>query len=265
METDYSVRFNGFSRLVGKSAMEKIAASSVCVIGLGGVGSWAVEALARCGVGKITIVDFDEVCKSNVNRQLHALDGEFHKPKVEVMAERIRKINPLCEVTPVQLFFTYSTAETILKPQFDYVIDAMDSPSKKCYLAHYCRQRGLNLIITGAAGGKTDPTKVRIADLSAVNHDRLLQEVRKKLRVKYNFPRLPEPMMVEAVFSEEPTRKPVIEGCEDRTKRRSLDCRTGLGTAVFVTAVFGFVAASRVVNRIAGIVTEDLSEKEKSK
>lgn len=262
---EYQVRFGGLFRLYGKEAMEKIAAANVCVIGLGGVGSWAAEALARCGVGKITIVDFDEICKSNVNRQLHALDGEFHRPKVEAMAERLRKINPSCEVTPLQMFFTYSTADTILKPRYDYVIDAMDSPSKKCYLTHRCKELGLNLIITGAAGGKTDPTKIRIADLSQVNHDRLLQEVRKKLRVKYDFPRLPAPMMVEAVFSEEPTRRPILEGCSDKPKRSGLDCKTGHGTAVFVTAVFGFVAASRVVNKIAGVMVEDLSQNESSK
>ncbi|MCX7872286.1 MAG: tRNA threonylcarbamoyladenosine dehydratase [Verrucomicrobiae bacterium] len=262
---DYQVRFGGLFRLYGKTAMEKIAASSVCVIGLGGVGSWAAEALARCGVGKITIVDFDEICKSNVNRQLHALEGEFHRPKVEATAERLRKINPSCEIVAHQLFFTYSTADTILGTRFDYVIDAMDTPSKKCYLAHRCKELGLNLIITGAAGGKTDPTKVRLADLSMVNHDRLLQEVRKKLRVKYGFPRLPNPMNVEAVFSEEPTRSPILDGCENKTRRTSLDCKTGMGTAVFVTAVFGFVAASKVVNRIAGIIIDDLPEARETK
>jgi len=259
MDKDYFLRFESFTRLVGRDAIEKLFNAHFCVFGLGGVGSWAAEALVRCGIGNITIVDFDNISIKNSNRQIHAVDGEFNKPKVQSMKERLLKINPHCNITPVKSFFTYSNADSILSVRFDYVIDAIDSPSKKCLLAARCKNLGLPLIITGAAGGKLDPTMVKVSDLSEVFNDRLLQETRKKLRAKYNFPNAPQPMGIEAVFSTEPRRKPILESDTDTERdKQTAECNLNPddkpGTAVFVTATFGLVAVSRAIGRFLGLL-----------
>ena len=172
----YAKRFGGIGRLYGKEGLDLIRRAHVCVVGLGGVGSWAVEALAR-PAGALTLVDLDDVCISNVNRQLHALDGELGRPKVEVMARRVRAINPDCVVHPMQAFFLKSNADEILQTRFDYVLDAFDSPSRKCVLIALCRERGIPVITSGAAAGRRDPTAVEVIDLAYSSHDRLLQEV----------------------------------------------------------------------------------------
>lgn len=251
---DYDERFNGVANLIGKDKMNILTNANICVIGLGGVGSWSAEALARCGVGHITIVDFDEITKTNVNRQIHSLDGQFGRTKADAMAERISKINPHCLIKPIHSFFTYSNADEILSENYSYVIDAMDSPSKKCLLADKCKKRGIPLLMTGAAGGKIDPTMVRIADLSEVYNDRLLQEVRKKLRVKYGFPGSSSLMGIDAVFSIEPAKRQK-DNISDTEKAENSNFKTGLGTVVFITAVFGFAASSRVFVKLTGIET----------
>lgn len=257
---DFSKRFEGIIRLLGEEATEKLAKSHICVVGIGGVGSWAVEAFARSGIGNLTIVDFDDICKSNTNRQVHALENTFHKPKTEEMAKRIKTINPYCNVNPLQMFFTQSTAETILGTKYDYVVDAIDSPSKKCLLISMCKKAAIPVITTGAAAGRKDPTLIKIADLSVVSHDRLLQEVRKKLRVKYGFPRPPLPMDVEAVYSTEEQSNSNSAQCGNKTEHINSDnekpeseCVVGYGTAVFVTGTFGFVAAARVIQKLCAI------------
>ena len=170
----YERRFGGIGRLYGTEGLERIRRAHVCVVGLGGVGSWAVEALARSGIGALTLVDLDDVCISNVNRQLHALDGDLGKPKVEVMARRVRAINPDCVVHPLQAFFLKSNAQEILQGGFDYVLDAFDSPSRKCVLIAQCRERSIPVITSGAAAGRRDPTAVEVIDLAFSSHDRLL-------------------------------------------------------------------------------------------
>ena len=252
----YLARFSGLERLFGTAGLERLHQAHVCVVGLGGVGSWAVEALARSGIGKLTLIDLDDICISNVNRQLHALNGALGKPKVEVIADRILAINPDCVLHPVHAFFTRANAHQILSARFDYVVDAIDSPSKKCLLIAGCRERGIPVIATGASAGRRDPLAVRVADLASTSHDRLLQEVRKKLRVRDGFPREGQPFNVSCVFSSEP---PVFPACHGRIADRPdpslnlrLDCGAGLGTASFVTGTFGFVAASHVVRTISG-------------
>src|SRR5512142_560067 len=148
----YERRFGAIARLYGTAGLERIRSGHVCVIGLGGVGSWAVEALARSGIGALTLVDLEDVCISNVNRQLHALEGELGKPKVEVLARRVQAINPECAAHSVQAFFLKSNANEILQTPFDYVLDAIDSPSRKCLLIALCRERAIPVITTGAAG-----------------------------------------------------------------------------------------------------------------
>jgi tRNA A37 threonylcarbamoyladenosine dehydratase len=224
------------------------------------VGSWAVEALARSGIGELTLIDLDDVCISNVNRQLHALEGELGKPKVEVLARRAEAINPECKVHPMHAFFLKSNAQDILQTPFDVVVDAIDSPSRKCVLLAGCRERGIFVITTGAAGGRRDPTAIEVTDLAFSTHDRLLQEVRHKLRRKYDFPRGDKPFGIECVFSREPVVYPDVNGsvcsgtpAEVSSSDLRLDCNSGYGTASFVTGTFGFVAAARVVERIAQV------------
>jgi tRNA threonylcarbamoyladenosine dehydratase len=240
------LRFAGLGRLYGAAGLERLRSSSVCVVGLGGVGSWAAEAVARSGVGRITLVDLDDVCVSNVNRQLHALDGAIGRPKVEVMAERIASINPACQVRAIAEFFTETTAEQILASRFDFVLDAIDQVTNKCLLIARCHQKQIPIVTVGGAGGRRNPTAVQVADLAKTTHDALLQQVRKRLRDEHGFPRDPKVLFgVPCVYSTEPVMPP-SEGCAGR-----ITCDNGYGTASFVTGAFGLVAASCVVSWIA--------------
>ncbi|HMP83579.1 MAG TPA: tRNA threonylcarbamoyladenosine dehydratase [Verrucomicrobiota bacterium] len=258
--SDGETRFGGIQRLFGNDGIQRLHAAHVCVVGIGGVGSWAVEALARSGIGTLTLVDLDEVCISNVNRQIHALDGTVGRPKVDVMAERIRAIHSACRVIVQPQFFSETTAETLLSPRFDYVLDAIDGVTNKTLLLARCRQRRIPVVACGGAGGRRAAAAVRVADLSKVTHDRLLAEVRKRLRKHHDFPVDGKSMGVDCVFSPEP---PVFAGedgtiCETRPDAEEgtrLNCNGGLGSATFVTGTFGFVAAGLIVNRIAGVRT----------
>jgi tRNA threonylcarbamoyladenosine dehydratase len=250
----YERRFGGIGRLYGQGGLDRIRRAHVCVIGLGGVGSWAVEGLARSGIGELTLVDLDDVCISNVNRQLHALDGEFGKPKVEVLARRVRAINPDCVVHSLQAFFLKSNAHEILRTRYDYVLDAIDSPARKCLLIALCRESAIPVITTGASAGRRDPTAVEVMDLAFSSHDRLLQEVRKKLRTRHGFPRGDRPFGVDCVVSREPVVYPAkdgsVYGARTPAPDLRLDCDTGFGTACFVTGTFGLVAVSRIMQWI---------------
>jgi tRNA A37 threonylcarbamoyladenosine dehydratase len=244
-------RFGGIGRLYGEAAAGRLRSARVCVIGVGGVGSWAVEALARSGLGSLTLVDMDDVCITNVNRQLHAVDGSFGKPKVEVMRARVQSINPECRVEAVQSFFLKSTAEEILSRSFDAVVDAIDQVEMKALLIALCCRKGIPVVTTGGAGGRRDPAQVQVVDLARSSHDGLLQAVRKTLRAEHGFPRGDELFGVDCVLSREPVVYPQTDGsvCDTRPpgSRLRLDCRSGYGTAAFVTGTFGFVAASRVI------------------
>ena len=250
----HEARFGGIDRLFGKDGAERLRKAHVCVIGIGGVGSWSVEALARSGIGQITLVDLDDVCISNTNRQLHALTGTFGKPKVEVMAGRVRAINPGCQVHARQEFFLKSNAEAILATNFDYVLDAIDSVSMKCVLIALCREKKIPVITAGAAGGRRDPTAIEISDLAFCSHDRLLSQVRKLLRTRHGFPRGEKKFRVECVFSREPLVFAQKDGSVCRaqgdTTDLRIDCNTGFGTASFITGAFGFAATSRIVQNI---------------
>lgn len=237
--------------------MTRLRQARVCVIGIGGVGSWAVEALARTGVGALTLVDLDDVCISNVNRQLHAVTGEFGKPKVEVMSARVKLINPDCAVQAEQQLFTAGTADQILAPKYDCLLDAIDSRPMKALLIARCREKGIPIVTTGGAGGRRNPTAIRVDDLVRATHDGLLANVRKLLRGEYNFPRdVKQDFGVRCVFSTEAQVFPASDGgvCDVREPgaRLRLDCRSGYGTATFVTGAFGFAAAAEVVRQIAG-------------
>jgi tRNA A37 threonylcarbamoyladenosine dehydratase len=251
----YQKRFGGLARLFDQTGLAALRKAHVCVVGVGGVGSWAVEALARSGLGQLTLIDMDDVCISNVNRQIHALDGELGKPKVQVLARRVQAINPECVVHPRHEFFLKSSAQKILQTRFEGVLDAIDSPSLKCLLIASCRERHIPIVTVGGAGGRQDPTAIQVADLAFSSGDRLLQQVRRKLRCDYGFPRGDRPFGVECVVSRELPVFPTKGGCvsANRTKAADLrlDCSSGFGTASFVTGAFGLVAASRIVQQIA--------------
>ena len=252
---EYAARFGGIARLYGTAGLEKLRAAHVAVIGVGGVGSWTAEALARSGVGKLTLIDLDEVCVTNTNRQIHALEGSIGKAKVDELAARISKINPECEVIPQQQFFTEETAESILKDGFSYVVDAIDGLSNKCLLLTECRKRKIPVITCGAAGGRRDGTAVRIADLTRAKYDKLLFKVRKQLRQKHDFPRGTKKWDLACVYSQEPVMYPQADGsvCEEKNLGDGsikLDCEGGLGAATQVTGAFGFAAAGYVVEEL---------------
>jgi tRNA A37 threonylcarbamoyladenosine dehydratase len=247
-------RFSGIGRLYSAQGLQKLQSAHVCVVGLGGVGSWVVEALARSGIGQLTLMDLDDVCITNTNRQLHAVQEELGKPKVEAMARRVAAINPDCTIHAHHSFFLKSNADAMLSPRFDYVIDAIDSPSLKALLISMCLQRSLPIITIGGAGGRRDPAQIEVTDLSASSHDRLLMAVRRLLRREHGFPRNNKPFGVECVLSREPAVFPAKDGtvCMQRPENPDLrlDCRSGYGTATFVTGTFGFIAAARVVGAI---------------
>lgn len=256
---DYAERFGGVGRLLGAAALARLRAAHVCVIGVGGVGSWTVEGLARSGVGALTLIDLDDVCVTNVNRQLPALEGNVGRPKVAVLAERVRLINPACRVEAVAEFFTEASAARLLAPEFDAVIDAVDLMSNKARLIAACRDRGVRCVTVGSAGGRADATQVRTGDLGEAGGDELLRQVRKKLRRDYGFAsgeqRGRMSFDVRCVWSEEKPVFPWADGSCRATPEPGgnlrLDCATGFGTAVWVTATFGLAAAGEAVKAIA--------------
>lgn len=252
---DFAARFSGIARLYGTAGLEKLHAAHVAVIGVGGVGSWSAEALARSGICRLTLVDLDEVCLTNTNRQIHALEGSIGKAKVTELTERIGRINPDCTVQTRKEFFTEQTADAILGGGFDYLIDAIDGPTHKCLLLAQCRERRIPVITCGAAGGHRNGTAVRVADLTRAKYDKLLFKVRKQLRQKHSFPRGTRKWKLPCVYSAEPVQYPQPDGSVCETKPEmdgslKLDCESGLGAATHVTAAFGLAAAGHVVGEL---------------
>jgi tRNA A37 threonylcarbamoyladenosine dehydratase len=249
-------RFGGVARLYGRAGLERLLRAHVCVVGVGGVGSWTVEALARSGVGAITMIDLDEVCITNVNRQLPATVETVGRPKVAVLAERIAAIHPECVVRAEQEFFTAATAGRFLAEAYAWVIDAIDVPRNKCLLIAACRERGIPVLTVGGAGGRRDATAVRVEDLGRSGHDALLRVVRRGLRQEYGFAKENGAAFgVPCIYSKEAPFFPWADGsvCAQKEEGSSLalDCASGFGAATFVTGVFGFAAAGEVVRRIA--------------
>ena len=258
-EPDYLDRFSGIGRLYGADAMKRLRAAHVCVIGIGGVGAWTVEALARSGVGRLTLIDLDEICITNVNRQLHAIDGQIGRGKVEAMAERVVRIFPECEVNAIAEFFTANSADRQLSGGIDCVVDAIDSANHKCQLIAACRDRELPLVVSGGAAGQRNPAMVRTGDLAFATNDPLLKRVRKKLRREYGFPAeaTKEPFGIPAVFGKENARYPWSDGrvCDtpEPGSDLRLNCESGFGTASFVTGAFGFAAAAEAVKIVTRV------------
>jgi tRNA threonylcarbamoyladenosine dehydratase len=249
------MRFDGVQRIYGMG-MARLESAHVCVVGLGGVGSWAVEALARSGVGTLTMADPDAVCVSNVNRQIQALDPHIGRLKVDVLAERIQAIAPECRVHRVAQFINEETMPSLLAAGFDYVIDAIDGVMPKAGLIAGCRRAGIPVISCGGSGGKSDPAAIRVVDLAQTYNDRLLAFVRKKLRHVFQFPAT-GPFSVPCVFSPEPVACPL--SCTPPPSDNPLlaeagsrlNCDGRLGALTFVTGTFGFRAAAEVVHSLA--------------
>ncbi|MCF8162222.1 MAG: tRNA cyclic N6-threonylcarbamoyladenosine(37) synthase TcdA [Sulfuritalea sp.] len=255
---DFERRFGGIARLYGESALTSFKQAHVCVIGVGGVGSWAVEGLARSAIGKITMIDLDHLSESNINRQLHALTDTLGQSKVDALAERIAQINPYCVVTRVEEFIDPDNVATLIPVgQFDYVIDAIDNTRAKTALVVHCRANHIPLVTIGSAGGQVDPTRIAVCDLSRTEQEPLLARVRKRLRRLHGFPRgTKNKFGIDAVYSTEPVRHPELCVTDDETSEASneglngLNC-AGYGSAVVVTASFGFVAAGLVLRKLA--------------
>lgn len=270
-------RFDRMGRLVGDSAMKKLMQSHVMVLGLGGVGSWAAEMLVRSGVRKITLIDFDEVCITNFNRQSHALQGNVGRQKAEVLAERLSKINPACEVKPVLRFFNADSCEELFQGGVngdpfnfgvDYVIDAIDSVTSKVLLLAFCSMNGIPVISCTGSAGRLDPTRVEIRDLTESEGDPLARNVRRILRQNYGF-RSRGKFGIPTVFSsEQPTQPEELK--YDNGQGFKCVCPQGdneffncdnrnliMGSAGFVTSAFGMAASAYVVRTLIGKNAED--------
>ncbi|NJD34067.1 MAG: tRNA threonylcarbamoyladenosine dehydratase [Betaproteobacteria bacterium] len=248
---DYERRFGGVERLYGAGALTRAAAAHVVVVGIGGVGSWAAEALARSGISRLTLIDLDHLAESNINRQVHALGSTLGAAKVLAMRERIAAINPACAVDPGEEFIDERNAPALI-PACDAVIDAIDHVRAKAALIAHCRRAGIRIVTTGAAGGRTDPTRIEVTDLARTTQDALASKVRALLRKDYGFSREPKKKFgVECVFSPEQVRRPAsADSCDAIDPTAGLNC-AGYGSSVAVTASFGFAAAARV---LAGIL-----------
>lgn len=255
MATD-DQRFGGIARLYGVEGLARLQAAHVAVVGIGGVGSWAAEALARSGVGEISLFDLDDVCITNTNRQVHAVEGAVGKAKVDEMAARIRAINPACVVHAVADFVTRETMADYITEQLDGVIDCIDSVAAKAALIAWCKRRKIQIVATGGAGGQVDPTKIEIADLNKTVNDPLIAKVRSLLRRDYNFSRTPgRTYSIATVYSTEQLRYPKPDGSVCQTKAFvgegvKLDCAGGFGAAMMITASFGMVAAAKMIDKL---------------
>jgi tRNA threonylcarbamoyladenosine dehydratase len=250
-DQDSERRFGGISRLYGSASLARLGAAHVCVVGIGGVGSWAVEALVRSGVGHLTLIGLDHVAESNLNRQIHALEETLGQAKVLAMASRIASINPRCRVATIEGFVAPENLAQIV-PSCDALVDAIDQVRPKAALIAHCRANCTPVVTTGGAGGKTDPAQIRVDDLSRTSHDPLAAKLRAELRRSHGFPREPKAAFgVDCVYSLEPIRRPLAASCDiDEPALHGLSC-AGYGSSVCVTGAFGFAAASRVLAQLA--------------
>ncbi len=251
-------KFGGIQRLYSEEGYQKLFQANVVIIGIGGVGSWAAEALARSAIGNLTLIDLDDICVTNTNRQIHAVDTNIGRLKVSAMAERIRAINPECKVKEIADFINAKNLSEHISEKYDYVIDAFDNAKIKAALIAYCKIKKIRVITIGGAGGQIDPLKITVGDLSRSWQDPLSAKVRNELRRNYRFSKNPKRRFgVECVYSTEQLLYPQGDGSVgyqklSREGSSRLDCSQGLGASVSVTASFGLVAASCVINRIVG-------------
>ncbi|MDM3871465.1 tRNA cyclic N6-threonylcarbamoyladenosine(37) synthase TcdA [Porticoccus sp. W117] len=251
----YLQRFGGIARLYGMDGLRALHSGHFVVVGIGGVGSWAAEALVRTGLGAITLVDMDDICITNSNRQLHTTKDTIGQPKTAVLAQRLQAINPDVRVIVVDDFAEPENLAEVIPADAQVVIDAIDASYAKAALIAHCRRQKQQVVTVGSAGGRSDPSKVTVGDLHRSVKDSLLSRVRTRLRDKYNFPKDPKRnMRVQAVFSTEQMKYPAPDGSVCQRKQHmdegvKLDCSGGFGSSTMVTATFGMVAAARAVDR----------------
>ena len=256
MSQDYWSRFGGVARLYGQQGLEKLFHANVCVVGIGGVGSWVAEALARSGIGAMTLIDMDDICMTNTNRQIHTQAHTVGELKVEAMTARIKGINPECLVTATMDFITKDNLEQHITRKYSFVVDCIDSVVSKAAMIAHCNRQKIKIITTGAAGGQLDPTQVTVGDLNKTFNDPLARKVRSMLRRHYNFSRNPKrTYSIPCVYSQEQLKYPKPDGsvCQQKSVMEGstrLDCASGFGAATMVTATFGFAAASKVVEKL---------------
>jgi tRNA A37 threonylcarbamoyladenosine dehydratase len=249
-------RFGGTQRVYGLTGTEILRKSHVCVVGIGGVGSWVAEGLARTALGHITLIDLDDICVTNTNRQIQALLDTVGEAKVEAMAQRIKQINPACRVSQIEDFVTPDNVSELLDHTYDYVVDATDSIKAKAAMIAHCKRNKIPIITIGGAGGQIDPTQVSVTDLSKTIQDPLASKLRSELRRFYHFSTNPKRRFgIDCVFSTEQLRYPQADGSVSMNKTLTdgsvkLDCNTGFGAAVAVTATFGFVACAKVIEKL---------------
>lgn len=255
-------RFGGIARLYGDRGLLRLNAAHVCVVGLGGVGSWVAESLARSAVGQLTLIDMDVVSESNINRQLVATQADIGRDKGLVMSDRIHQINDLCKVNVVDEFVRKDNLNDLIDSGFDYVIDCIDDYRVKAALIHFCKSNKIKILTTGGAGGQVDPSKITQSDLSRTQHDVLLSTTRKLLRQDYNFARnVKRSFGVPCVYSNEQLVYPDGNGglspqrpAVDPNKgisNNALNCAGGMGSITHVTGAFAFFASGFVLNQLA--------------
>jgi len=263
-------RFGALDRLYGPESAAHLHGARIAVVGLGGVGSWTAEALARCGIGHLTLIDLDHIAESNLNRQIHALENTLGQAKVQAMAQRIAAINPACEVQAIDDFLTPDTAVQYLAANLDVIADCTDQISAKVAMALLARERHQPLVVCGAAGGKTDPLALRAGDLAQASHDALLSKLRTVLRKQHGYPRptnrtdkpvkraarKPPDMGIHALWVEQQTllpshwqtAQPAVPDA-NAPAPQGLSC-AGYGSVVMVTAAMGMAAASAALRLV---------------
>jgi len=259
LSEQYLQRFGGIARLYGRQSLKILSGAHMVVIGIGGVGSWTAEALARSGVGALTLIDLDDVCITNTNRQSHALAATIGTMKIEVMAERLKQINPELHVNTIEDFITAGNLAELIDPDIapiDIVIDAIDNARVKAALVAYCKARKLRLITVGSAGGKRSPQAIECTDLGRTINDPMLAKVRQHLYRFHNFQKSRKRLFgIDAIYSSEAMVYPKPDGevCQQKSAMQDgvkLDCSGGFGAATMVTGSFGFAAANQAIERL---------------
>jgi tRNA A37 threonylcarbamoyladenosine dehydratase len=256
MSEHYASRFSGIKRLYGSKALTIFKNSHFCIIGIGGVGSWVAEALARSGIGKITLIDMDDLCVTNINRQVHALTCHIGQQKIKVMAERCKQINPDIEIACIDDFIDKQNCFEYLTNDMDYVFDCIDSIHAKVAVIAHCKRNKYPLLTCGGAGGQMDPTKIQVIDLAHTTQDPLAARVRSELRSNFNFTsNTKRKFNVDCVFSTEQLSYPDSRGevCKTKTSfnaNTKMDCESGFGASTMVTASFAFIGVSFMLKKM---------------
>ncbi len=256
---NHDERFGGISRLYGKEHLNLFQQAHVAVVGIGGVGSWIVEALARSAIGELTLIDLDDVCVTNINRQILALDSTVGTLKVETMSQRVRDIAPQCQVNAIADFLTKDNVDQLITSTMHIVVDATDSIKAKTALIAYCKRKKIKIITIGGAGGQKDPTQIKVADLSRTQQDALSAKVRSELKRFYGFSKNPKRRYgVECIYSTEQPVYPKPDGsvCQAKSFQEGstrLDCSSGFGATSIVTSTFATIAAYRVLEKLIGL------------